>query len=382
MTAGLAATPAPAAASSSTPAIVATTPGCAGPARPGVAVCVAIRATPAVRALGVTPHFTPSGYGPKDLRNAYKLNTASGVGSTIAIVSAYNDPSAAPDLAVYRAQYGLLPCTVASGCFRQVNQTGGTSPLPPDDPSWAAEDSLQLDMVSAVCPSCHLLLVEASSASMADLLTAVDEAVALGAKTIAIGWAGVETPSEVAYDAHFNRPGVAITAPSGDGSVPEYPAASRYVTAVGGTTLFPAANARGWGESAWSGSGSGCSLYESKPPWQTTVVTTCNRRALSDVAAVADPETGVAVYQKYGGSGWEVFGGNSVASAIIAGVYGLAGGGVSGYPASYPYAHPGNLFDIVTGSNGGCGAPLCQAGPGWDGPTGLGTPDGVRAFRP
>ena len=194
-------------------------------------------------------------------------------------------------------------------------------------------------------------------------------------------WGGNEYSGQTTDDSHFNHPGVAITVSSGDsGNGAEYPATSRYVTAVGGTSLRTASNSRGWTETAWSGAGSGCSSFDAKPTWQT-VTTNCTRRAEADVSAVADPNTGVAVYQTYGASGWSVYGGTSAASPIIASVYALAGTpGASDYPASYPYAHPGNLFDVTSGSNGSCGSPQCTAGTGWDGPTGLGTPNGTAAF--
>jgi hypothetical protein len=145
--------------------------------------------------------------------------------------------------------------------------------------------------------------------------------------------------------------------------------------------LSTACTGRGWTETAWKGAGSGCSAYDTKPSWQT-VSTNCARRAEADVSAVADPATGVAVYQTYGGNGWAVYGGTSASAPIIASVYALAGTpGASDRPGSYPYAHAGNLFDVTSGSNGSCGAPICNAGTGWDGPTGLGTPNGVAAFK-
>ena len=174
-----------------------------------------------------------------------------------------------------------------------------------------------------------------------------------------------------------------MTASTGDdGYGVSYPAASPYVTAVGGTSLTRDGSARGWTETAWSGAGSGCSAYEAKPSYQASVNTGCSRRAVADVSAVADPNTGVAVYQTYGGSGWAVYGGTSASSPIIASVYALAGTpGAGDNPASYPYAHTGNLFDVTTGTNGSCSpAQLCHAGAGWDGPTGLGTPNGSAAF--
>ena len=171
------------------------------------------------------------------------------------------------------------------------------------------------------------------------------------------------------------------TASTGDnGTGASFPATSRFITAVGGTSLNTSTNSRGWTESAWSGAGSGCSSMETKPTWQT-VTTNCSRRAEADVSAVADPNTGVAVFQTFGANGWVVYGGTSASAPIIASVYALAGTpGASDYAASYPYSHQGNLFDVTSGNNGTCGAPICTAGTGWDGPTGLGTPNGTAAF--
>lgn len=353
---------------------------------PGHMACLAIRQVDpteptALTTAAVAPAATPSGYGPANLASAYKLSASGGAGRTVAIVDAYNDPSAAGDLAAYRSQFGLAACTVASGCFRQVNQSGAASPLPTGDTGWAGEISLDLDMVSAVCPACHILLVEASSASDADLYAAVDRAVTMGATFVSNSWGGAEYAAQTTDDSHFDHAGVAITVSSGDDATgAEYPATSRYVTAVGGTHLVTASNARGWTETAWSDAGSGCSAYDAKPSWQT-VTTSCAKRAESDVSAVADPQTGVAVYQTYGGSGWTVYGGTSVAAPVIAAVYALAGTPAAGtYPASYPYSHANSLFDVTSGTNGTCGAPICTAGTGWDGPTGLGTPNGTAAF--
>jgi subtilase family serine protease len=240
-------------------------------------------------------------------------------------------------------------------------------------------------MVSAVCPNCHILLVEATSSSLANLATAVNTAAILGATEISNSYGSNEFYGETTYDSAYNHPGKPITVSSGDsGYGAEYPAASRYVTAVGGTTLTRATNARGWTETAWSGAGSGCSALETKPSFQASVNTQCARRALADVAAVADPSTGVSVYTTYGDGGWLVFGGTSVAAPVIASVYALAGNGVSAgiNDASYPYSHKASLFDVTSGTNGRCRkTPIqCTAGVGWDGPTGLGTPNGAGAF--
>jgi subtilase family serine protease len=349
-----------------------------GPAAAGAASCHALVVTDSKGAPVVTP--TPSGYGPSDLVSAYKLTTTGGTGQTIAIVDAYDDPNAASDLAAYRAQYGLSPCTTANGCFRKVNQSGGTS-YPRANSSWAQEISLDLDMASAICPNCHILLVEATNSSLTNLGTAVNTAAKLGANTISNSYGGSESSAETSWDSsYYHHPGIAITVSSGDsGYGVQYPAASQYVTAVGGTSLTRASNSRGWSETAWSGAGSGCSAYEPKPASQTDPG--CSKRTVADVAAVADPNTGVAVYDTYRTGGWLVFGGTSVASPIIAGVYALAGNEASFNFGSYPYAHAGSLFDIISGSNGSCGSSyLCTAGPGYDGPTGLGTPNGTSAF--
>jgi subtilase family serine protease len=322
----------------------------------------------------------PGGYNPADLQSAYKLPSATaGSGQTVAIVDAYNDPRAESDLGVYRSQFGLPACTTANGCFKKVDQNGGTS-YPRGNTGWAEEISLDLDMVSAICPNCHILLVEAKTNSFANLATAVNTAARLGANAISNSYGGSEYSNEVTDQSNFNHPGVAITASSGDnGYGVEFPAASQYVTAVGGTSLTRSGNSRGWSETAWSGAGSGCSAYISKPSWQRD--SGCSRRTVADVSAVADPNTGVSVYDTYNTSGWLVFGGTSVASPIIASVYALAGNEGSITYGSYPYSHTSSLFDVTSGSNGSCGGSyLCTATTGYDGPTGLGTPNGSGGF--
>ena len=298
---------------------------------------------------------------------------------TVAIVDAYDDPNAEADMNTYRSTFGIPACTTANGCFRKVNQSGGTS-YPNGNVSWGQEISLDLDMASAICPNCHILLVEASSNSNADLATAVDEAAALGANTISNSYGGAENN---AWDSHYNNhPGIAITASSGDrGYGTQSPASAINVTAVGGTNLQPASNARGWSETAWTGAGSGCSSMNAQQTWQSGINACGTFRAEADVSAVADPNTGVAVYDSYGtrrNTGWLVFGGTSVSSPIIASVYALAGAGVNN--ASKAYANTSSLYDVISGSNGSCGTNVCNAGIGWDGPTGLGTPNGVGAF--
>ncbi|MDQ1027476.1 subtilase family serine protease [Streptomyces umbrinus] len=402
-TAAPATTNATAAAKSSTGKVT-WTRACATPAK-GRMACKALRVTGGTTAFqkaeakadGVTPKAadasTPSGYGPSDLQDAYGLTSAAsskGSGETIAIVDAYDDPNAEADLAKYRSYYGLSSCTTANGCFKKVGQTGSTTSLPTADSGWAEEISLDLDMASATCPNCDILLVEAKSSSMANLGTAVNRAVTLGAKFVSNSYGGGESSSDSSYDtSYFKHPGVAITVSAGDsGYGAEYPAASQYVTAVGGTALSSGSSSRGWSEQVWStssteGTGSGCSAYDTKPSWQTD--TGCAKRAIADVSAVADPATGVSVYDSYGvTAGWYTFGGTSASAPIIAGVYALAGTpSTSSYPAKFPYTAAGTsaLNDVTSGSNGTCTTSyLCTAGSGYDGPTGLGTPEGLSAF--
>ncbi|GHD89343.1 putative Ig domain-containing protein [Streptomyces naganishii] len=357
-------------------------------AHPGHASCFAQRRTDIKQRLAsALAAAAPSGLSPANLHSAYNLPTTGGSGLTVAVVDAFNDPNAESDLATYRSTYGLSSCTKANGCFKQVSQTGSTTSLPTNDSGWAGEEALDLDMVSAVCPNCSITLVEANSASDTDLGIAENEAVSLGAKVVSNSWGGSESSTQTSEDSqYFKHPGVAITVSAGDsGYGAEYPATSQYVTAVGGTALTTASNSRGWSESVWNtssteGTGSGCSAYDPKPSWQTD--SGCSNRMEADVSAVADPATGVAVYDTYGGSGWAVYGGTSASAPIVAGVYALAGTPGSGdYPAKYPYSHTGNLYDVTSGSNGSCSTSyFCTARTGYDGPTGWGTPNGTAAF--
>jgi Putative Ig domain len=373
----------------------------AGPAHPdfrhacpaaagGWARCGALVETNVATFEGMATDASVAGYSPSQLQSAYGLTLAAGAagkGETVAVVDAYNDPDAAANLNAYRGHYGLPAC--GTGCFSTVNEEGQASPLPKSagKSGWATEESLDLDMVSAMCPNCHIVLVEAKNGSMANLGKSVDAAVALGAKFVSNSYSSPETAGETADDAYFDHPGVAVTAAGGDsGYGVGYPAASRYVTSVGGTSLSVAkGTARGWKESVWDNgygaTGSGCSRFEAKPSWQTD--TGCARRTDNDVAADANPGTGAAVYDSYDQGGWIEVGGTSEAAAIIAATYALAGPAPSGTnPAEFLYQHAGDLHDITSGSDGSCNvAYLCTARAGYDGPTGLGTPDGTDAFQ-
>jgi hypothetical protein len=355
--------------------------------RPGHATCMARALTVGghrVHAAGtVRPAYGPDGIGldPSQIVSAYGLPAAPPAGTTptVAIVDAFHyryiSGSGNDNLAVFRAQYGMTPCTVGNGCFRKVDQWGGTNypTISAESQQWDGEGDLDVDSVSAVCPACHILFVEAQSDGTDDLMTAVTTAINLGATEVSLSWGGSEDPSQTAYDPVFDHPGVAITAATGDsGFGSSYPASSPYVTAVGGTTLTPNQGG-GWTETAWAGGGSGCSTIEPKPAWQTD--TLCSGRTEADVAAVADPNTGLDVYSE---GGWQVIGGTSLATPLVAGMYAL-GGGEGPTVGAYPFYRAPSVHDILGGFNGPCApapAGLCTAGPGFDGPTGLGSPAG------
>jgi hypothetical protein len=359
-------------------------------ARPGYARCLALvagrhpAATAAVagRHPAATAAALPDGLARADLLSAYKLPASGGAGRTVAIVDAHDDPTAEADLAVYRKTYGLPPCTTQNGCFKKVNQNGKTSPLPAFDPEddWSVEVSLDLDMVSAVCPDCHILLVESDSAEISSMGTAERAATNSGAVAVSNSWGGDETSDTVPWTAAFKHPGVAVTASSGDAGFQQasWPASLANVIAVGGTTLTKATNARKWTETAWKGAGSGCSAYTAKPAWQHDAH--CPMRTSADVAAVADPKTGVAVYVQ---GDWAVVGGTSASSPIVAAMIALAGNSSQLTSAKYIYSHASKLFDVTSGSNANwnCGGDyLCKARKGYDGPTGMGTPNGLGAL--
>jgi subtilase family serine protease len=400
---GLAASAAPAAASEHTAPAVSYKRACSVVNNPRIASCMALIRT------DVKPHsaayfrFGPpvgEGYGPSSLQSAYNLpSTTAGAGESVAVVDAYNDPDAVSNLASYRTAWGEAACntTTEAGCLTVVNEQGAASPLPSNSGStgWSVEESLDVDMVSAICPLCHIYLVEASTTAISDLGTGVNSAVSvLHVDFVSNSYGATDSSSDSTYDTdYYNHPGVAVTASAGDdGYGVSYPAASNDVLAVGGTKLVKASNTRGWTETVWGsssggeGTGSGCSLYEAKPVWQHgTFDSGCSMRTDNDVAADAAPGTGVAVYDSYDypSHPWIEVGGTSEASPIIASVFALAGTPAAGtYPASYIYMHKTDLNDITKGSDGGPCTPgyLCKARKGYDGPTGWGTPNGTAAF--
>ncbi len=388
-------------------------PSATGQAARNVAVCPTPQYTDTARCHAILHEFvdrngrpkpassSPTGYGPLDLQSAYNVPTSAGLGQTIAIVDAYDNPNAASDLAAYRSYYNLpatASCTVdlqqgtvtssstTQPCFAKVNQNGVAGSYPRGDTGWGQEISLDLDMASAICPNCNILLVEAASSSFKNLGTAVNTAASLHVAAISNSYGSSGDVSDATYGKYYDHPGIAVTASTGDnGYGVGYPATSAFAIAVGGTSLNHASS--GWTESAWSGAGSGCSSYQAEPGYQTDYgLTACNgKRAIADVSAVADPYTGVAVYDTYGTrTTWAQFGGTSASSPIIAAMYALAKGqGASwpDYPAATLYKDWSGLNDVTSGSNGTCSTTvLCTSGANWDGPTGLGTPNGTAAF--
>jgi len=399
-----------------------------GSPRPGAAACLGMKLlaaslTPAdlhadatrqakEAAAGERPAVTyespfPGYLTPQSLHEAYALPTETTASSTqtIAVVDAYDDPTAEADLGVFDAQFGLPPCTSANGCFRKINENGQTSPLPPEEGGWAGEISIDVQMAHAICQNCHVLLVEANTEEFSDLGAAVNAAANAGATEISNSYAGPEQSSYSAYNAsYYDHPGVVLTAASGDCgylnktcrwlAAANFPADSQDVVAVGGTKLVLASQET-WKSTVWKEGGSGCSAVFAAPLWQSAVAnfsaTGCGGgRSVADVAAIADPSTGVDVYDSTpevsgAPTGWGVWGGTSVASPIVAAEFALAGGshGVD-YPAATLYPHIGDagaLYDVVSGSNGSCGgATSCQAVVGYDGPTGVGSPIGLSAF--
>ncbi len=455
---------------------------CGAPA-PGRAGCLALQLVPQttearahthplgmVRAAPVAARSPAAGdYGlrPQDLHSAYDLPDSAAGAQTVALVDAYNDPTAETDLKAYDEEFGLPECTSGDGCFRQVNQNGeaGNPPFPEttkeletarkgsrakreeaaEATGWALEISLDIEVAHATCQSCDIVLLEASGPSYEDLERAEQSAATLGAGEISNSWAGPEegeTP-ELESASPFNHPGLVITAAAGDdgylnwdaasslerGYV-NFPASSPHVVAVGGTRLSLGTGSAWAGEMVWNGdhaTGGGCSVVFTAQPWQQSVsdwsgVGCATKRAVADVAADADPYTGVAVHDtspeceyRYEEAGvkhvayWCTIGGTSLSTPLIASAFALAGGanGVE-YPAETLYENalksPGSLHDVTVGSNGECAEPfledglsactsaeeaascaskaICLAGTGYDGPTGVGTPDGIAAFKP
>ena len=356
----------------------------------------------------------PEGYGPADFAAAYDL-PAAGVGSTntIAILDEGAFPGLEADLGTYRAQYGLPACTTANGCFKQVNEHGG-APLAAGttanqklfDEEVGVETTLDVDMASAACPTCHILeitvnrdITTSQDQAAEDFGVAMNTAAKLGASAASVSYqfAPDATLDLGAAARDFFHPGMAITASSGDGGYEGTPSGWPQnlpsVTSVGGTSLYrtPGAGHDGFTETAWDGSGSGCAAELPPALGQPTAVSAAcaGHRADADVAADADPTTGAAVYDDYAPYsgqpyGWIAVGGTSQSSPFIAGLYARGGNLANVEGPNTLYADPSSAFNDVTvgqnaPANSGCTV-LCVSGPGWDGPTGLGTPDGLSGF--
>jgi len=320
------------------------------------------------------------GMTPAQMRSFYSLPSTGGQG-VIAIVDAYDYPTALRDFNVFAGQFGLPeetsknPLSSNNTVFQVVYQ-GGRQPR--GNTGWAQEAALDVQWAHALAPGAKIVLVEAQSNSFGNLLAAVDLARSLpGVTQVSMSWGGSEFSSETVYDAHFNHSGALFFAASGDaGGKTGYPAASPYVVAVGGTSVATDVAGTFVGETGWSGSGGGPSSVEPKPSWQNGIANTGLTRSIPDLAANADPNTGVAVYAPLGGksSGWVVFGGTSVATPCMAAMVNLSGMPYASTTAFLQavYSSPAGSFrDIVAGSNGY----PCTAG--WDFVTGLGSPLGT-----
>jgi len=318
-----------------------------------------------------------SGLGPPDFVSAYKLPTGGGSGQIVAAVDAYDQPNIASDIAAYDSNYSL-----PAAKFTKYNQKGQTSNYPSPNQGWGLEESLDVEMLSAGCNACTIYLVEANSNNNTDLAAAVTEAAKLGATVISNSYQG---GAGGGGGSAYNIPGVTILASAGDGAYGTGdPADFSSVIAVGGTVLMKASNSRGWTENTWKYTGSGCSISGSdytKPPWQKPKQTPgCANKVNNDVSAVA---ANTEVYDTYGYSGFVSVAGTSISSPLMGSLFGLAGNSThqTGGKTFWEKKHHKHLFDITSGSNGTCTPSyLCTAGPGYDGPTGWGSPNGIGAF--
>ncbi|MBC5809589.1 MAG: peptidase S8 [Candidatus Eremiobacteraeota bacterium] len=334
---------------------------------------------------GTSPQLFP-GYGPPHIQAMYGIAStaaSAGAGKTVAIVTAFVDRNIESDLAVYRAAYGLPPCSVASGCLTiRVNLGDGKQHMAPS--SWSAETALDTQMISAVCPLCKIVVVQAKSDQAQDLAESVDTAAGYHPVAISNSYAipenqpATDQAKMISFAGHYRKSDMAITAGAGDhGYGVSYPASIESVVSVGGTTIHQKGDGSFAAPTVWSGTGSGCSVLFKKPSWQTDAG--CAMRTANDIAILADPATGVMAFTSYNG-GWNVFGGTSVGAPIVAAMYALAGTTPHMKDPSQLYVHAQSLHPI-SGSNGNCSPSyLCNGGVGYDGPSGLGAPYGLAAF--
>ncbi len=396
---------------------------CATPGTPARMQCFAMVRTDLMANTQLSPQVHQNatcpfdeGYCPSDLQEAYALpSLKAGTGKVVAIVDAYGYKHAASDLAYFRKTMGLKACGTETKCLRIVNQEGNPSPLPPEPPpsdDWRGEESLDLDMVSGICPNCKIILVQANNNDTSNLYAGVKTAGNLGSKYIGVSWGG---SPEGPDNSDFHQPGVVISAAAGDnggggsyGGGPIQPCTYTYVVCVGGTHLVRAQNKRGWSETVWNdwtfrecgssgdspcgATGSACSKKIAKPSWQTDEG--CKMRSAADTSATASLRTPVIVYNSEIGCSppncfW-LFGGTSASTQIISAVYALAGNAASQMGASYFWKHhAGHVNDVTVGNNLDanigvtCASQvvyICTARVGFDGPTGWGTPVGIGAY--
>jgi subtilase family serine protease len=320
---------------------------------------------------------SPTGLSPSKIKTVYNFptSTTAGSGKTIGIVDAYDDPTAEADLGVFSSQYGLPACTTANGCFKKVDQTGGTH-YPRKNSGWALEISLDIQWAHAIAPGAHILLVEAKTNSFTNLLIAEDYAKA-HAQYVSNSWGASEFSGESSYDSHFSQTGVSFFVSSGDNGLPaEYPSSSPNVISVGGTTLH-FSNGNFTSETGWSGGGGGCSAYENATTAQRNFSqygqTNCNgKRATPDVSLDADPASGVSVYDStpyQGQTGWFTVGGTSASAPMWAGRAADSGAVVN---SAYVYGSSIAFRDITSGNNGApclSGFDLCTGRGSWTGTT-------------
>lgn len=358
---------------------------------PTYAECLSWVATDA-KGLLLTSLTTHPGFSPGTFHTAYNVprTTAASAHQTIAIVDAFNNPHLYADLQLFIKHYNLptLPkCTSLSQlhCFAVKNEQGKRAPLPPNNVGWGLEAALDVQTAYGMCNNCRIEIVEASSASFSDLSHSVNTAVVRGADVVSNSYGSFLSDCT---QSGYNHPNVAVVVSSGDsGFGIACPAVLNTTVSVGGTSLTLNGDNTYLAEQVWDGSGSGCSTANSAQPWQTSAanwvtIGCATGRGMNDVSADADPNTGAAIYDSYGYPGWVMVGGTSLSAPLISGVYALAGNASSfSYPAQTVYLSPSSLHDVTTGSNGSCSPSLqCNAGAGYDLPTGIGSPNGLGGF--
>lgn len=318
------------------------------------------------------------GMSPDQIRAAYVLPSAGGSG-VIAIVDAYDYPTATNDFNVFSKQFNL-PQETGDKTHFQVVYAGNKKPR--GNGGWNQEAALDIEWAHAMAPSAKIVLVEAASASFSDLFAAVDKASTLaGVKQVSMSWGGSEFSSEASYDSHFpQNNGIVYFASSGDtGGVTEYPGVSPNVVSAGGTNL-QMSDLSFVGETGWSGTGGGPSKYEARPAYQNGIASIVGtQRGVPDFSFDADPYTGVSVYDStpyQGQSGWMVFGGTSVSSPSLAGIVNIGGSmytsSVAELTTIYQNLGTSNFRDILSGTAGGN-----TAAAGWDFVTGVGSNQGT-----